>query len=106
MPDAEHVLRVDGGVVGGAAGGDDDVARTGRAQRRGDRLDVLGLGREEPGGDLGLLADLVVEGHRGRPVTATGRRPGNPISPASARASASSGSGRIEYVAIAGMPAG
>ena len=68
MPDAEHVLGVDRGVVGGAAGGDDDVAWRGRAQRRGDRLDVLGLGRQEPGGDLGLLADLVAEGHRGRPV--------------------------------------
>ena len=70
MPDAEHVLGVDRGVVGGAAGGDDDVATAARAQRRGDRLDVVGLVGEEPGGDLGLLADLVAERHR-----AAGRRP-------------------------------
>ena len=71
----------------------------GRAQRRGDRLDGLGLGREEPGRDLGLLEDLVAEGHRGpaRRVTRDRRAgPGSRISPASARASASSESGRIE----------
>ena len=59
------------------------------------RRGVRGLDRA---GDLGEVAWAGGHGDR--------ETPGKPISPASARASASSGSGRIEYVAIAGTPAG
>ena len=62
--DAHGVLGVDGGVVGGAPRGDDDVARVGCADGLADARHLrCGLGQEACR-DLGLLADLVDQGHR------------------------------------------
>ena len=65
MPDAEHVLRIDRGMVRGPARGDDDVLRRAVAQRAGDAFDRLRLGGQEPGRGGGLLVDLVAQAHRG-----------------------------------------
>ncbi len=101
MPDPEDVLGVDRRVVRCPPRGDDDVPRQTCPQVRGDRFDRVRLVGEEAGCDLWLLEDLVAERH-----IATGSRPGNPISPRRARANASSESGRIAYVQMAGTPAG
>ena len=63
VPDTEHVLGVDRRVVARAAGGDDDVIDPARADRVGERPDDLGRPAQEPGGDLGLLEDLVAKTH-------------------------------------------
>ena len=65
MPDAEDVLRVDRGMVRGAARRDDDVPRRAVAQRAGDAFDRLRLGGQEPRRGGGLLVDLVAQAHRG-----------------------------------------
>ena len=70
MPDPEHVLRVQGRVIGRAPGGDQHATDGPRPQRGRDRLDRLGLGGQEARRDLGLLGDLVAEGH---PLTAPER---------------------------------
>ena len=70
VPDAEHVLGVDRGMVARAAGGDDDVVDVPRADRAGEMVDRLGLAREEPRGRVGLLEDLPAERHRVRLMAA------------------------------------
>ena len=60
VPDPQDVLRVDGRVIRGAAGGDDHVLDAAVADRRGEGLDraaVPGLGREQARGGCGLLED-------------------------------------------------
>ena len=94
MPDAEHVLGVDGRVVGRAAGGDDDVIDRGGAQPLDEWADDVGGGGEEPGRDVGLFQDLVAQ--RGHAVIVTGSRPVALARPASTSARAASDGGRIE----------
>ena len=94
VPDAQHVLGVDGCVVRRAAGGDDDVIDATRADGVGQGCDEGRGAGQEPGSHLGLFPDLVAEAHpRSRP---TGRRPVAVVPPASTSASASSDPGRIE----------
>ena len=73
MPDPEHVLGVDRGVVRGAAGGDDDVLDVRAANARATSGPTRsGPAARKPGGDLGLLVDLVAEAHRTGPMAAAG----------------------------------
>ena len=106
MPDAEHVLRVDRGVIARPARGDDDVIDLVRAHRLDQRADDLRRATKEACRDLGLFEDLVPERHPVVTGSRTGRRPVASPSPASTAARASSEPGRIEYVASAVDPGG
>jgi len=54
----ERVLGVAGGIVGGAARGDEDEPEVAAREVAGDPPDARPLADEEPGQDVGLLADL------------------------------------------------
>jgi hypothetical protein len=64
VADTEHVLGVHRGVIGGAAGGDDDRVERSLAQRGGDSRYRLAALVDQPARSRRLLTDLIPQAHR------------------------------------------